>query len=246
MPPPSSFDPRQRLDQWQVDPPPDVELADQVLRRIRESELDELDKPSLLSWLIGLMQRPAYTGGFAAVFLIVGGVIALMAVYVLRSTGSGVAPVEYRLVIDPVYRLAQAEENIGDRASESHEIMSASLHWLKKELQLNEEQFTKLASLHGSYEATLTGQFAGLRASEAMMQDFDQLRFQSELIDFIEVYHAQENFRRQREQATETTADLVRQVSQIVTSEQRGRYLQLLQDLPPTGGTQQRGKSPAI
>lgn len=238
-------DPHNLLEKWEIKPPPDIHLADRVINQIRTSPAASPAEPPLSSWLAWLVKRPVYVGGFAAVFLVTGGLIALMAVLMLRESNPTASPVEYRLVIDPVYRLTQSAELSPPRDLADADAMIEALNWLKKELRLDGDQFSKLVSLHGNFEATFAGQFQDLQASEALMNDFDQLRFQSELIDFIEVYRTLENFKKQRVRASETTADLVHQVSEIVTSEQRGRYLELLGDLSQFRKESTRGAPPA-
>lgn len=246
MPDPTPEESRRLLEQWQVNPRLDADLADRVIQQVRQSPANTTEAPGFASWLQWLLRRPAYLGGFAAALLVTGGLIAVFAVVVVKSVNTEAEPLEYRLVIDPVYRLTQGAEHSVVAVGGAEQELMASLQWLKSELHLDAQQFAKLIFLHGAYEKTIADQYANLQANEARMRDFEELRTHSELIDFIQVYHTMESDRKLRDQAMETTADLVHQVSQIVSGEQRGRYLELIQNLPQTERAEKRGTPPAI
>ncbi len=234
-----SNDVHRRLDAWTFEPRPDPLLADRVIAEgERRQRHDQTTSPSpdspLLGWLTRLLQQPGFAGAFAVLFLLLGGVGTLLLLNLVSDHENPARSVEYRLVIDPLYRLNPPAEV----TSVQHQIdagsVDGSLHWLRRELGLDQAQFDRLRALHREYDLVFARLFEDLRTTEDRVQDFEALRRQRELVDFMEVFRVLETFRQLEAESSRSTSEYVSRVSRIVSAEQRHRLLELLESTPST------------
>jgi hypothetical protein len=100
-----------------------------------------------------------------------------------------------------------------------------SLHWLRNELGLSRDQYRKLESLHREGSPPFTSIFSDLQSQKTQVQNFE----------LMQSYRVTEDYHQLQTQASSATAEWVARVSQVATTEQRQRYLELIQiKLDPT------------
>lgn len=223
---------RQRLSRWRVDPPTDPQLADKVLQRMRNESSALPRRSPLVTWFIERWQHPVYAGAIALVLIFTGVLLSLFTIQFRESPKNVVPPEEYRFAIDPLYRLTESADPLatGGRLDES--TVEESIEWLRNELGLTDDQFRKLASLHEEFTPTFAHIFHDLQLQRAQVAQFEAMRRESELIDFIQVYRVTKSYRHLQDRASTSTAELVARVSQLVDPKQRSRYLELLKIKP--------------
>ncbi|MBT5902213.1 MAG: hypothetical protein HOH58_08915 [Opitutaceae bacterium] len=227
------FDPTQRrLCQWRVDPPCDPNLTDKVLQRIRVETRPAPRQSPLLIWLKETWQRPVYVGALALVLILTGVLISTIT-HQFRGSPDNVVPTEdYRFAIDPLYRLTESGESFITGAQPAPDTVGDSLEWLRTELGLTDHQFQKLASLHEEFTPTFASIFHDLQQQKSAVEQFETMRRESELIDFIQVYRVTTDYRHLQDRASTSTAELVARVTQLVDAKQRSHYLELLKIAP--------------
>ncbi|MDB4385281.1 hypothetical protein N9023_03910 [Opitutaceae bacterium] len=220
---------RRQLSSWQVEPPRDPELRDKVLRQIRSAQASPPEAPSFSTWVQQLWRHPLYAGGLAVLLIMVG----MTATFLSHAPDANPehlnTPTEYRLAIDPLYRLSEAAAMTDRNASLTTDSMDDSLRWLQQELGLTREQYGKLEVLHREFSPTFSSLLTGLQSRLDEVHHLEVMRRQSETIDFMHVYRVNEDYRDLQAQSTSSTAELVARVSEVVTPEQNQRYRELLQ-----------------
>ncbi len=228
MPPEDLDSTRRQLEKWRINPPVDSALTDQVLQRMRQSTAASPPRSTFGDWLNQFWQRPLYAGGLALLSISVGGVLAVLTNPFGNSSIDPELPAGYRLVIDPLYRLDQANQPAEASWQFSVGAVNESLSWLREELDLTSEQYVKLESLHQEFGPTFASIFQDLQLRESEVQNFEIMRRESELIDFLQVYRVRNDYRQLQQRASSSTAELVERVSQLVNTKQRQRYFELL------------------
>lgn len=223
---------RRRLSHWRVDPPSDPNLTDKVLRRIRSESRSSPRQSTLVFWLKERWQNPVYVGAIASLLILTGVLLSTATNHFSGSPNHGIPTEEYRFAIDPLYRLTESVDPFAPGGQLDADVVEESLEWLRSELGLTDHQFQKLTSLHEEFTPIFASVFSDLQQQRAEVAQFETMRKESEVIDFIQVYRVTTDYRDLQERATTSTADLVERVSQLVDAKQRSRYLELLKIAP--------------
>ena len=108
------------------------------------------------------------------------------------------------------------------------ENLAAQLAWMQERLELTPAQFARIKELHERSSPrllALAGQVAGMRGELAA---FEQERKTAGQIDFLEFARFVEHRRAVDRECLESTRQLVLAASEVMTAEQRKRYLTLL------------------
>lgn len=107
------------------------------------------------------------------------------------------------------------------------------LAWMKQELRLTDAQFARVREIHqasGPRLHALAAQAAGLQAE---FLSFEQLRRAEDRVDFIEFARYVELRRRLSSEGRDSTRRLVLAAAEVMTPEQRQRYIRLVETDTP-------------
>lgn len=232
------------MDKWESGFAPDPDLAYSIRARAakerRRSRSPAATGPTgLADWLRGLLGRPGFALAFASLFVLVGlgGARLLDGV----KAGADEVTVTYRLSIDPLYRMkavagvngAKGRLLDSPRRDENEQVLLAGLGWLQGELNLSSRQFRRVSELHSNYEGAFDELFLDLLASHRQYRELDRQRMSDDVIDYLEFYELLETQKNLREESLKLTGELLQQVSDVITPEQRERYRRLLDHLYP-------------
>lgn len=102
------------------------------------------------------------------------------------------------------------------------------LAWMKSELQLTDAQFARVRDIHqasGPRLRAIAAQAAGLQAE---FLTFEQVRRAEDRVDFLEFARYVELRRRLSSEGRDSTRRLVLAAAEVMTPEQRQRYIQLV------------------
>lgn len=106
--------------------------------------------------------------------------------------------------------------------------MTCQLTWIRKELKLTDEQYSRVVAIHEASSPkllALAAQVAQLREEYAA---FDRQRLATDQVDFVEFARFVEQRRAIDRECLALTRQLVAATSSTMSPEQRERYLDLL------------------
>jgi Spy/CpxP family protein refolding chaperone len=113
--------------------------------------------------------------------------------------------------------------------------LDGELAWMRTELQLTDAQFARIKEIHqasGPHLRAIAAQLAGLQAE---FRAFEHSRFTSDKVDFLEFARYVELRRNVSNESQDSTHRLVLAATEVMTPEQRQRYIRLVAAVEPPG-----------
>jgi hypothetical protein len=221
------LDSRKRVEEllasWDVEAPVDPCLKSRVLRRIQIEESSREDRAPFSRLVEWLASHPMLASGMACMAIVAVGFVGLVAqqrVIVERSH-------DYFVRINPV---AHVDMDVVGTAPTCDDSVIDMLAWMRGHFDLTKEQFSALVDLHMGYEDRLMSLYAELGTIERGYRGYELSRVNNEQIDFMALYDLLSERDRVRADSIRTSRQLVELVMQVLTPDQRLRYLALLND----------------
>jgi hypothetical protein len=208
-----------RLSEWKVDLPTDPQLGNHVLNRIAAARTRRAPAAIIpvLKWSTGLAAALAF---LAVIFI-----NDRDAREELLADNAGT----YQLMIDPVSRAHTAKAPATGLNGDS---LIDQLAWMQDRLDLSQEQFLELVDLHNRYAGQFETLYTELVRLESRYEEFEQLRVNNEMIDFLALYEVLSERKEKEGSAMALSRELVARVSAILRADQRGNYLSLIKFRP--------------
>lgn len=209
------------LDRLNHAPEPPPNLRQKVWRRIARSE-EERETLNVKDWMEALFLKPAFVLSFVGACIIAAFIFADHKFMRERDKNASDAEFarNYRRMIDPML-------NDSARASRP-EAAPSRLDWLKSELQLTDEQYAQIKTIHertSPHLIALATQVAQLRNELAA---FEEERRTEGRIDFLEFARWVDTRRSVDRDCLDTTRNLVLATANVMNETQRARYLGLI------------------
>lgn len=210
------------LDQWGKTTPAPDRLEPEVWRRIAVSDNPDT-APGWFDRLKTVFARPSFSVAFAAACILLGLFLFQLRVSHQHEQRNHQLVQSYLRLIDPLL-----ESQTGLPATHGRENLDALLAWMKTDLQLNDEQLSRVRNIHEQ----LSPQLVSLASKVAQMQQtfatFEQTRTSAGQVDFVEFARYVEQRRHLDRECNESTRKLIAEASDVMTPQQREQYLQLL------------------
>jgi len=111
--------------------------------------------------------------------------------------------------------------------------LDGQLAWMRTELRLSDAQFARIKEVHQASSPRLRAIAAQLAGLQAEFQSFEKTRRISDQVDFLEFARYVETRRNVRRESLDSTRQLVLAAAEVLTPEQRQRYLQLVATVEP-------------
>jgi Spy/CpxP family protein refolding chaperone len=111
--------------------------------------------------------------------------------------------------------------------------LEGQLAWMKTELHLTDAQFDRIKEVHQASGPRLRAIAAQLAGLQAEYQAFEQSRRTSDRVDFLEFARYVELRRNVRRESQDSTRQLVLAAAEVMTPEQRQRYIRLVATVEP-------------
>ncbi len=106
--------------------------------------------------------------------------------------------------------------------------LARDLAWMKEKFDLSTNQYERIRELHRHTGPELERLFAVLRATQEEIARLEEIRRETDRVDFIAYHQVAESQRRARLQCRALTLDLVYAVAEVMSPEQRARYFALV------------------
>lgn len=103
------------------------------------------------------------------------------------------------------------------------------MEWLRTELDLSEEQFARVAVLHGEREREIRMLSRKVRDLELLLAELEAERVTEGYVDYLEIRHYMDTKRKLDEACMKSTNDLIASVGDVMNLDQRKRYLSIVQ-----------------
>ena len=212
-----------RLQAWKVSLDPDPGLGSKVLQRARESA----SRDAFFSPLRSRMRFISHVAVAAAILLGVFFVSQWMERARIRNE------LGYTMLIDPVYRV-QALDGIAGRPSvdTGRDRFIERLAWMQDRLDLSSDQFLQLVQLHQDYADRFDRIYEELLLVQREYGEFEQLRQDSDQIDFIALYDVLTERNDLEDNAHSLSSELISRALSILNPVQRKAYLSVVQRIP--------------
>ncbi len=203
---------KNELQHWQVHLERDPLTTQHVLNRIasgRGSDQRRQRPFQTTRWLIG--------AGIAAM-------LAFAAVYITgqRNEIHQIQDNQYQVIIDPVTRANLHRDNL------QNDQLLEQLAWMQNRLNLSQTQFLQLVDLHRNYSETFDALYDQLVSLEAEYEQFEFLRKNNEMVDFIALYEVLNTRKQTEDKAHKASRELISRVSSILNPSQKTAYLSLI------------------
>ncbi len=126
---------------------------------------------------------------------------------------------------------------------QQHEPMSTDtiegqLAWMRVELRLTDAQFSRIRELHEASHPRLRAMSAQVALMQAEFAEFERSRRNEDRVDFLEFAKFVEERRELNRRCADSTRRLVLASAEVMTPEQRDRYLRLVATPGPGQETQ--------
>ena len=106
--------------------------------------------------------------------------------------------------------------------------LDCQLQWMKSELKLSDEQYARIKSIHEKSSPRLLALAVQVARMREEYEDFEHQRTTSGQVDFLEFAHFVEQRRVVDRECLSSTRQLVADAANVMTAQQRMRYLALL------------------
>jgi len=106
--------------------------------------------------------------------------------------------------------------------------LEGQLTWIRAELDLSDQQFVRIKELHEASSPRLRALAAEVARMQAEFIAFEETRRNSDKVDFLEFARFVETRRNINRECLESTRRLVLATADVMTPEQRSRYLGLV------------------
>lgn len=116
------------------------------------------------------------------------------------------------------------------------ETLEGKLAWIRAELQLSDSQFARIRELHQASHPRLQLMAAQVAQMHAEFTEFERARRTSDRIDFLEFARFVETRRELNRECLDSTRQLVLASAEVMTPEQRERYIRLVATAEPVMG----------
>jgi hypothetical protein len=111
--------------------------------------------------------------------------------------------------------------------------LEGQLVWMKAELNLTDGQFTKIKELHHASHPRLRAMAAQVAAMQAEFAEFERTRRTFDRVDFLEFARFVQIQRDLNRECLDSTRQLVLASAEVMTPEQRQRYIRLVATAEP-------------
>lgn len=116
------------------------------------------------------------------------------------------------------------------------ETLEGQLAWIRSELRLSDAQFARIRELHQASRPRLQLMAAQVAQMHAEFAEFERARRTSDRVDFLEFARFVENRRALNRECLDSTRQLVLASAEVMTPEQRERYIRLVATAEPVMG----------
>jgi len=106
--------------------------------------------------------------------------------------------------------------------------LDGQLAWMKSELQLSDAQFARIKELHEASSPRLRAMAVQVAQLQAEFTAFEKVRRSSDRVDFLEFARFVETRRQVNQACIDSTRQLVRASAEVMSPQQRERYIQLV------------------
>jgi hypothetical protein len=106
--------------------------------------------------------------------------------------------------------------------------LDGQLAWMKTELQLSDGQFARIKELHVASSPRLRAMAVQVAQLQAEFTAFEKVRRSSDRVDFLEFARFVETRRQVNQACLDSTRQLVRASAELMSPQQRERYIQLV------------------
>lgn len=114
--------------------------------------------------------------------------------------------------------------------------LEGQLAWMKTELRLTDEQYARIRDLHQASHPQLVAMAAQVTSMQAEFAEFEKTRQTADRVDFLEFARFVENQRSLNRACLDSTRRLVLASAEVMTPQQRERYLHLVSSAEPLVG----------
>lgn len=106
--------------------------------------------------------------------------------------------------------------------------LQCQLSWMKSELKLTDEQFARIKAIHEASSPRLLALAVQVSRMREEYAAFERMRIATDRVDFVEFARFVEQRRAVDRECLDSTRRLVAATSDVMTPDQRKRYLGLL------------------
>ena len=106
--------------------------------------------------------------------------------------------------------------------------LDGQLVWMKTELQLSDAQYARIKELHVASSPRLRAMAVQVAQLQAEFAAFEKDRRSSDRVDFLEFARFVETRRQVNQACLDSTRQLVRASGEVMSPQQRKRYIQLV------------------
>ncbi|MFZ5497351.1 MAG: hypothetical protein ACOZE5_18675 [Verrucomicrobiota bacterium] len=114
--------------------------------------------------------------------------------------------------------------------------LEGRLAWMRTELGLTDEQFTRIKELHQASHPRLRAMSAQVALMQAEFAEFERTRRTADRVDFLEFARFVESQRELSRQCVDSTRRLVLASAEVMTPAQRQHYMRLVATVEPQIG----------
>jgi len=111
--------------------------------------------------------------------------------------------------------------------------LDGQLAWMRTELQLTDAQFARIKEVHQASGPRLRAIAAQLAGLQAEFRAFEHSRSTTDQVDFLEFARYVELRRHVSSESQDSTRQLVLATTEVMTPEQRQRYIRLVAAVEP-------------
>ena len=111
--------------------------------------------------------------------------------------------------------------------------LDGQLAWMKTELQLTDAQYARIKEVHQASSPRLRAIAAQISDLQAEFRSFEKTRRTNNRVDFLEFARYVEIRRHVSRESIDSTRQLVLAAAEVMTPEQRQRYIQLVATVEP-------------
>lgn len=115
--------------------------------------------------------------------------------------------------------------------------LEGQLAWMRTELDLNDQQFTRIKALHQASRPRLQVMAAQIALMQEEFTAFERTRQTTDQVDFVEFARFVENRRELNRRCLDTTRQLILASAELMTPEQRRQYIRLVPTAGPMVGS---------